>query len=66
MATSSTSPEHLELLPTDEPVLDLYAQGPYCVPDGLAEQVHERGRELDASAEARSLRGDLPGTSRPA
>src|SRR6185437_3947811 len=49
-------PEHLELLLTDEPVFDLYAAGPWRVPDELVSQVRERGRELACSAEARSLR----------
>ncbi|GLZ04680.1 hypothetical protein Acsp03_21460 [Actinomadura sp. NBRC 104412] len=35
-------PEHLELLVTDEPVLDVYAYGPWRVPDGLYEEMRER------------------------
>ncbi|XRQ05585.1 AAA family ATPase [Actinomadura welshii] len=35
-------PEHLEILATDEPVLDLYAFGPWRVPDGLYGEI--RGR----------------------
>ncbi|MFG1851513.1 AAA family ATPase [Actinomadura geliboluensis] len=41
-------PEHLELLVTDEPVLDLYASRPWRVPDGFYDEV--RGR-VDALAE---------------
>jgi hypothetical protein len=58
-------PEHLELLLTDEPVLDLYAVGPWRVPDGLADEVYERGWVLADSPEARSLRADLPGHFAP-
>ena len=35
-------PEHLELLLTDEPVLDVYSCGPWRVPDGLYEEMRER------------------------
>jgi Holliday junction resolvasome RuvABC ATP-dependent DNA helicase subunit len=49
-------PEHLGLLLADEPVLDLYAAGPWRVPDGLVGEVWERGRGLAGSAEARALR----------
>ncbi|MCO5989425.1 ATP-binding protein [Actinoallomurus spadix] len=35
-------PEHLELLLTDEPVLDVYAYGPWRVPDGLFEEITDR------------------------
>ncbi|TDB89108.1 ATP-binding protein, partial [Actinomadura sp. 7K534] len=38
-------PEHLELLVSDEPVMDLYAHGPWRVPDGLYDEI--RGR-IDA------------------
>ncbi len=51
-----TLPEHLELLLADEPFADIYAAGPWRVPDGLAQQIWERGRDLAASAAARSLR----------
>jgi SpoVK/Ycf46/Vps4 family AAA+-type ATPase len=57
---SLTLPEHLELLLSEEPVLDLYAVGPWRVPDGLADDVRERGRALAFSPEARSPRADLP------
>ncbi|MFB4296142.1 AAA family ATPase [Actinomadura sp. NTSP31] len=40
-------PEHLELLLTDEPVLDVYAHGPWRVPDGLFEDISAR---IDALA----------------
>ncbi|MBX6768199.1 MAG: hypothetical protein IRY90_13775, partial [Actinomadura rubrobrunea] len=40
-------PEHLELLLTDEPVLDVYAYGPWRVPDGLFEEI---GARIDALA----------------
>jgi Holliday junction resolvasome RuvABC ATP-dependent DNA helicase subunit len=51
-----TLPEHLELLLTDEPVLDLYAAGPWRVPDNVADKLMDRVSELACSAEARSLR----------
>ncbi|MFI6518457.1 AAA family ATPase [Spirillospora sp. NPDC050679] len=35
-------PEHLELLITDEPVFDLYAHGPWRVPDGLYDEIRAR------------------------
>ncbi len=41
-------PEHLELLLTEEPVLDVYAYGPWRVPDGLYERVRERARAFEA------------------
>ena len=34
-----TLPEHLELLLADEPFADIYAAGPWRVPDGLAQQI---------------------------
>ena len=40
-------PDHLELLLTDEPVLDVYAYGPWRVPDGLFEEI---GARIDALA----------------
>src|ERR1035437_9473251 len=52
-------PEHLELLLTGEPVLDIYAAGPWRVPDGLVGEVFGRARELTASDEARSIRARL-------
>ncbi|GAA1867551.1 AAA family ATPase [Actinomadura bangladeshensis] len=35
-------PDHLEVLLTEEPVLDVYAHGPWRVPDGLYEEIRER------------------------
>ncbi|RFS84542.1 AAA family ATPase [Actinomadura spongiicola] len=35
-------PEQLELLVSDEPVIDLYAAGPWRVPDGLYEEIRDR------------------------
>ncbi|TMR33238.1 AAA family ATPase [Actinomadura geliboluensis] len=35
-------PDHLEVLLTEEPVLDVYAYGPWRVPDGLYEEIRER------------------------
>jgi hypothetical protein len=63
--TSLVLPEHLELLLTNEPVLDLYHFGPWRVPDGLEAQVADRARELAATPEAKSLRVKLPSTYRP-
>ncbi|MEU5880126.1 AAA family ATPase [Spirillospora sp. NPDC047279] len=42
-------PENLELLLTDEPVLDVYSYGPWRVPDGLFEEIGARidGLALD-------------------
>jgi hypothetical protein len=49
-------PGHLELLLTGEPVLDIYAVGPWRVPDGLVSEVFGRARELAASGrEARRI-----------
>ncbi|MCQ0018835.1 hypothetical protein [Actinomadura madurae] len=46
-------PEHLELLVSDEPVLDFYAAGPWRVPDGLFDQIRDR---IDAlAADPRSV-----------
>ena len=53
-------PEHLELLLTGEPVLDIYAAGPWRVPDGLVGEMFGRARELAASDEAKSVRARLP------
>ena len=53
-------PGHLELLLTGEPVLDIYAAGPWRVPDGLVGEVFARARELAASDEAKSVRARLP------
>ncbi|CAM3327886.1 AAA family ATPase [Kibdelosporangium persicum] len=40
-------PDHLEILLSDEPVVDLYAHGPWRVPDGLLEEIAERARVLN-------------------
>ncbi|MFC6881805.1 AAA family ATPase [Actinomadura yumaensis] len=45
-------PEHLELLLTDEPVLDVYAHGPWRVPDGLYEELRERAMEYNRDPRA--------------
>jgi Holliday junction resolvasome RuvABC ATP-dependent DNA helicase subunit len=58
-------PAHLELLLTGEPVLDIYAAGPWRVPDGLVGEVFGRARELAASDEARSVRTQPPKHWRP-
>ncbi|MEU5879315.1 AAA family ATPase [Spirillospora sp. NPDC047279] len=46
-------PEHLELLLTDEPVLDVYAFGPWRVPDGLYQEL--RGRAVDYNRDPRTV-----------
>ncbi|MEV4258249.1 hypothetical protein AB0J52_34255, partial [Spirillospora sp. NPDC049652] len=51
-------PEHLELLLTDEPVLDVYAHGPWRVPDGLFEEVTARIDALAADPRAAGLTTD--------
>jgi hypothetical protein len=53
-------PEHLELLLTGEPVLDIYTAGPWRVPDGFVGEVLGRARELGVSDEARSVQARLP------
>ncbi|GLZ12446.1 hypothetical protein Acsp04_26810 [Actinomadura sp. NBRC 104425] len=45
-------PDHLELLLTDEPVLDVYAHGPWRVPDGLYEEMRERAVAFNADERA--------------
>ncbi|MFD1045619.1 hypothetical protein ACFQ1S_08560, partial [Kibdelosporangium lantanae] len=40
-------PDHLDLLLSDEPVFDLYAHGPWRVPDGLFEEIAERANKLN-------------------
>ena len=47
-------PEHLELLLTDEPLLDVYSHGPWRVPDGLYDEVRERALEFDRTSGPRS------------
>ncbi|TCO62600.1 AAA family ATPase [Actinocrispum wychmicini] len=51
-------PEHLALLLTNEPVFDLYAHGPWRVPDGLYEEITRRGLALNADPRL----SDLPFT----
>ncbi|WP_051468087.1 AAA family ATPase [Actinomadura oligospora] len=51
-------PEHLELLLTDEPVLDVYAHGPWRVPDGLFDEVAARIDALAADPRAAGLTTD--------
>jgi SpoVK/Ycf46/Vps4 family AAA+-type ATPase len=48
-------PEHLELLLTDEPVLDLYSHGPWRVPDGLYDELRERAKAFDRDERAATL-----------
>lgn len=48
-------PDHLGLLLTDEPVLDIYAFGPWRVPDGLYDEIKEKARVFDRDDRARSL-----------
>ncbi|WP_051299993.1 AAA family ATPase [Actinomadura rifamycini] len=40
--SSPRLPDHLEVLLTEEPVLDVYAHGPWRVPDGLYDELRER------------------------
>ncbi|MFC4050239.1 AAA family ATPase [Actinomadura syzygii] len=51
-------PEHLELLLTDEPVLDVYSYGPWRVPDGLFEEISARIDGLAADPRAADLTTD--------
>ncbi|MDL4774727.1 AAA family ATPase [Actinomadura xylanilytica] len=50
--SSPRLPEHLELLLTDEPVLDVYGFGPWRVPDGLYEELRERAVEYNRDRRA--------------
>jgi SpoVK/Ycf46/Vps4 family AAA+-type ATPase len=52
-------PEHLELLLTDEPVLDVYAHGPWRVPDGLYERLRKRAQDCNADERAARLPREL-------
>ncbi|RFS82757.1 AAA family ATPase [Actinomadura spongiicola] len=45
-------PDHLEVLLTEEPVLDVYAHGPWRVPDGLYEEMRERAVEYNRDPRA--------------
>lgn len=51
-------PEHLELLVTDEPMLDLWSVGPWRVPDGLCEEIGARVDELVADRRYANLTTD--------
>ncbi|WP_433333541.1 AAA family ATPase [Spirillospora sp. CA-294931] len=51
-------PEHLELLLTDEPVLDVYSYGPWRVPEGLFEEISGRVDALAADPRAVGLTTD--------
>jgi len=53
-------PDHLELLLTDEPVLDVYAFGPWRVPDGLFDEIGERAAALNRDPRAVELSCELP------
>jgi SpoVK/Ycf46/Vps4 family AAA+-type ATPase len=48
-------PEHLELLLTEEPVLDVYAYGPWRVPDGMYEELRERITAVESDERALPL-----------
>ncbi|MBC6461220.1 AAA family ATPase [Actinomadura sp. HBU206391] len=52
-------PEHLELLLTDEPVLDVYAHGPWRVPDGLYDELRERARAFGGDERTSRFRRTL-------
>ncbi|WP_329239421.1 AAA family ATPase [Actinoallomurus sp. NBC_01490] len=52
-------PEHLGLLLTDEPVLDVYSHGPWRVPDGLYDEVRERAVKFDRDDRAKELTSGL-------
>ena len=57
-------PEHLQLLLSDEPVLDVYSYGPWRVPDGLYEEIREHAVELNRDPAAEALAVELPATAR--
>ncbi|ALG07132.1 AAA family ATPase [Kibdelosporangium phytohabitans] len=48
-------PDHLGILLTDEPVVDLYSYGPWRVPDGLLEEIAERARVLNSDPRVAEL-----------
>jgi SpoVK/Ycf46/Vps4 family AAA+-type ATPase len=52
-------PDHLALLLTDEPLLDVYSHGPWRVPDGLYDEVRERAQEFDRDERAKELTSGL-------
>ncbi len=47
------------MLLTDEPLLDVYAHGPWRVPDGLYDEIRERAREFDGDERAKLLTSGL-------
>ncbi|NEA24769.1 AAA family ATPase [Actinomadura bangladeshensis] len=51
-------PDHLELLVTDEPTLDLWSVGPWRVPDGLCEEIGARLDDLVADPRYADLTTD--------
>ncbi|TDC71287.1 AAA family ATPase [Actinomadura sp. GC306] len=57
--SSPRLPDHLEVLLTEEPVLDVYAHGPWRVPDGLYEEMRERAVEYDRDPRAALLARQL-------
>ncbi|GAA1581327.1 hypothetical protein GCM10009678_75110 [Actinomadura kijaniata] len=60
-------PEHLELLVTDEPYFDLYAHGPWRIPDGLYDEIRARIDKLITDPRASELTTDAhPLLSSPA
>ncbi|TDB87364.1 AAA family ATPase [Actinomadura sp. KC216] len=50
--SSPRLPDHLEVLLTEEPVLDVYAYGPWRVPDGLYEELRDRALEYNRDPRA--------------
>jgi SpoVK/Ycf46/Vps4 family AAA+-type ATPase len=52
-------PEHLEILLTDEPILDVYSHGPWRVPDGLFEDIAERTKALAADPRGELVNSDI-------
>jgi SpoVK/Ycf46/Vps4 family AAA+-type ATPase len=59
--TDIALPAHLDVLLTDEPVLDLYAHGPWRVPDGLYEEIWARAEKLNGDPRAERLPFDRSG-----
>lgn len=53
--TTTRLPENLEILLSDEPVLDVYSYGPWRVPDGLYEEMRQRALALNQDERATSL-----------
>jgi SpoVK/Ycf46/Vps4 family AAA+-type ATPase len=58
-------PDHLEPLLSDEPLLDVYAFGPWRVPDGLYEEIGERAAALNRDPRAVEVTCELPGFYAP-